>query len=373
MAVLMRKNSKNWYVVIYNPATKKHKWISSGSEDKYEAIQMEAELKAIIAGKRKQSRIQAFVESMTEVEIEARGINLDRSWDVYITEFKGDIGLAKTVQKKKHHWSHFLQYLDDRCPGVDMLHEVSVDIVYNYTKQLKIDQKSENFKKYRNNIGNVFRHLMSLPISNCNANPFDLVINPKDDGESGTNRPLTNSEVSNIREYLQKRNKHSGWYEIFEIAAFTGLRQNDCIFLQWKDVDFTNDILKVNPNKTKHQKGGKNIVRIPIHPKLKSILEVMKREGDEEYLFPIYVKWYTDRSTYVTRAWRQIFDSLHIKADENGDMTFKSIRHYFNTALQKLDVSQEIRKKLTGQSSDKINDLYSHDYEGMRKAIMQLD
>ena len=42
MALIMHKRSKYWQIVIYNPAAKKHKWISSGTEDKFEAIKMEA-------------------------------------------------------------------------------------------------------------------------------------------------------------------------------------------------------------------------------------------------------------------------------------------------------------------------------------------
>src|SRR6266404_5637329 len=53
--------------------------------------------------------------------------------------------------------------------------------------------------------------------------------------------------------------------------------------------------------------------------------------------------------------------------------SYHSLRHSFNSALAKANVSQELRQKLTGHASEAMNTLYTHhELEVIRGAVQSL-
>nr|WP_240152961.1 tyrosine-type recombinase/integrase [Photobacterium alginatilyticum] len=64
------------------------------------------------------------------------------------------------------------------------------------------------------------------------------------------------------------------------VALLTGLRKNEILSLEWRHVDFNNDILTVNDTK------NGDALELPISPLLKSILLSQKAFTREKYAFP---------------------------------------------------------------------------------------
>lgn len=364
MALVMHKRSKYWQIVIYNPSTRKHKWISSGTEDKFEAIKMEADFMSIAAGRKSKERIETFIEEISEIEIKREGLKIDSAWDFFMTEWGAERSPGTTRQKGSH-FKRCLKWIKDNCPSIEYMSEINREIIGQYIKTELKKEKSANYNKIKNNISNVWDHLVSEVATDIKYNPWTNVISKAGDGQEKSHRAFTDAEIKKIKEYLPG-SKYSDWVVPYEIAAYTGLRQNDCLLLKWKDIHLDKGVFMVDTKKK-----GKR-VNVPIHPKVRTCLSTLETGKASDYLFPQLAQGYMDELKSVTGAWGSIISECNISIDDDL-VSFKSIRHHFNTALQKKKISQEIRKRLTGQSSNEINDIYSHDFDGIRDAIMQLD
>ncbi|MDB4525928.1 tyrosine-type recombinase/integrase, partial [Akkermansiaceae bacterium] len=62
------------------------------------------------------------------------------------------------------------------------------------------------------------------------------------------------------------------------------------------------------------------------------------------------------------------------KGHAQNSLSFHSLRHAFNSHLADQGVDQELRKSLTGHSSTKVNDAYTHmRLTTLREAVVKLD
>ena len=58
------------------------------------------------------------------------------------------------------------------------------------------------------------------------------------------------------------------------------------------------------------------------------------------------------------------------KARTKNSLSFHSLRHSFNSILANEDIAGEVRRKLTGHSSDEMNQNYTHlELEKLREAV----
>ena len=89
---------------------------------------------------------------------------------------------------------------------------------------------------------------------------------------------LSKEELQKLREATQTLDKDSTDYNVllmYQFSCFCGLRFSDALDLEWKDIDFENDIIRKTMVKTKSE------VITPIFPLAKNILEerLKKTEG----------------------------------------------------------------------------------------------
>jgi integrase len=134
-----------------------------------------------------------------------------------------------------------------------------------------------------------------------------------------------------------------GWYEavckvradardLLLLELFTGLRQNEAMSLQWKNVDFKHDTILIEDTKnhTSHM--------IPMCSFLRAIIEERKHiSGDGKYVFPGRIKG------HIT----DIRDSIKFVVQESGvEFSEHDLRRTFETTAESLDVSYYTLKRL---------------------------
>jgi len=88
---------------------------------------------------------------------------------------------------------------------------------------------------------------------------------------------------------------------IFKFAALTGGRRGEILNLQWKDVDFMNELITIQSSKYYRVKHGKSrIIPLPkpVMPILKSI------EPSDLFVFDIEGKWET-KEDFVTKGFKK--------------------------------------------------------------------
>jgi integrase len=126
---------------------------------------------------------------------------------------------------------------------------------------------------------------------------------------------------------------------IFRTAAYTGLRQGECLALCWRDVDFVTGLLHVRRNYTNREEKipkGRRVRSVPMTPHVVDTLARLKERGylteDDDLVFC------NTAGDYLC-AWglrRRYYKA--VKAAGLRRLVFHDLRHTFGThAVRKLD------------------------------------
>jgi integrase len=122
---------------------------------------------------------------------------------------------------------------------------------------------------------------------------------------------------------------------------------------------------------------------VPIHPQFKAWLLKQTRGIGKAQVFPTLSGKAGGGKSGLSMAFKRIMEHAKIKGrllrEATGEgrsqssLSFHSLRHSFNTALDKAGVPVEVRQKLTGHASAEMNQHYTHhDIETLRGAVEKL-
>ena len=186
--------------------------------------------------------------------------------------------------------------------------------------------------------------------------------------------PFTNDELKTILESAEKLGH--GWKVLIEVGLYTGLRLKDCVFLNSESVK--EDVIETTPFKTKGRHG--TIVRIPLHPVLKSELESMKTEsrGGGGFYFPDIITLYKDNPSKTETRLRGIFKTTgaDLKKTVEGRKRkvpvkgFHALRCTFLTRMAERSVSLPIMESLAGHLNPAMTSHYLHPDEDVKRAAI---
>lgn len=187
-------------------------------------------------------------------------------------------------------------------------------------------------------------------------------IKPMPETDSTERAPFTAVEV---RAMLDHPKTSEEWRGVILLAAHTGLRLGDVVKLSRAHVDGTK--LVIRPKKTEK---SKKTISIPLSPPALGWI------GDQEgQFFPHLSKRVAGTlSTTFTRimASAGVARDIVLPGDIKARRSFHCLRHSFTSWLAEADVHADIRQKLTGHSSSKIHQLYTHHDEALDRAVAML-
>lgn len=161
---------------------------------------------------------------------------------------------------------------------------------------------------------------------------------------------------------------------LVKTGYYTGMRLNEIINLQWKDVDFKDMVIKVRNKDNFETKTGKNRT-IPLSSKLseeliqhKNILVQNEYFNEEDYVFSNRKRGRYDKH-YISRTFKKYVR----KAKLNDHYHFHSLRHTSLSTLVKKGIGIYDIKLIAGHSNIKTTELYLHTCtEELRTAIEKL-
>jgi integrase len=169
------------------------------------------------------------------------------------------------------------------------------------------------------------------------------------------------------------------WRGLILMAYFTGGRLMDLATLKWESIDFAAHTVAFVQKKT-----GKG-VKIPLHPQLEEyLLGCPSSNSPKAPVFPELVDKSGGGKSGLSATFKRIMaragvDGGLIRERQGTDgrslsaLVFHSLRHSFNSALANANVSQELRRKMTGHASEAMNDSYTHlELETLRGAVTSL-
>ncbi len=181
--------------------------------------------------------------------------------------------------------------------------------------------------------------------------------------EDSTNRaPFT---IQEIRAMVEHSETSDEWRGAIIIAAHTGLRLSDILSLNVKNITGTR--LVIMPSKTAK---SKKVITVPLTPAC--IQWISGRSGD---FFPALKKQSTPLcSTQFARIMSKagVPRQIELPGGLNASRSFHALRHTFASMLAEADVHADIRQRLTGHSSSKIHQRYTHHDEALDRAVSTL-
>lgn len=174
------------------------------------------------------------------------------------------------------------------------------------------------------------KHIIENPIKDIARYPVDLK----------EPRFLTSSEVNLLLSIAEP----SVIYLPVALAVFTGMRQGEILRLDWNDIDFKNCVITVNISKTKKFR------KIPLHHRLKSILEPYSKESGLIF-------------DHKLRLLEWEFTKIKRQMPNVAKFRFHDLRHTFASLMIKGGADILTVSKLLGHSTISTTQIYAHLYQ----------
>jgi integrase len=210
----------------------------------------------------------------------------------------------------------------------------------------------------------------------CPRNPAELVL--RQYGTADIREPFNADDLAKILAHLRKT-KQTDWLTVCLLGICTGQRFQDCA--DAKPEDFTT-ATKKEP-RVWHNTQGKTgkLVHIPIVEPLESHLRTLSlRPGVP--LAPSLAGTPTGGNGGLSEQFSTILDDAGVARERREkdpaskgrgftNKTFHSFRHTTNTLLDEADVPYEVRKDITGHSSARQNERYTHRSASKLAAVLK--
>jgi integrase len=187
-------------------------------------------------------------------------------------------------------------------------------------------------------------------------NPVAAVRLPKED--SSEREVFTHDEIQKILNATPTLE----WQTLILLGYFIGARLSDCVQMKWENVFPEEGVISYQQQKT-----GKKVV-VPMHFHVIEHLKYMATFGTAGFLCPKLAAKGSGGKHGLSESFKRIvlkagLDPMTVQGKgvrKFSRRTFHSLRHSFNSVMANAGVSDEIRMKLTGHKSPKMNERYTH-------------
>ena len=355
MSVYKQKNSKNWWINLYQGKGKKPIRISSGTPDKIKAAAIEANMKMAMVGNVRREALINHIDALMGWDESKTGLPLSQIGETYksLPDNKASEG---TITTRVAHVRRMVEFMKSHWPTIEFMHQISRPAAVAYTDHLRKEcATGKTYNNTRANLVTVFKTLMIR--AGCQENVWSLTATASTK-DSKHGRAFDESEEKRVMEQCKAAGHQ--WHPISIIARYTGLRYGDIANL--KATQIQDGCIVLFPSKTaKH----KIKVRIPMHPVVERAISDLKVEVGN--LFPDHC--FAD---YKHRPLKGDYAPILRKAKirtKGAVLSFHCWRHTFRTRLAAADVPAEIAMKLGGWTDADTAELYNHDTSQLKKAI----
>lgn len=288
------------------------------------------------------------------------------------------------IDKKPHIKRSTYQTYVDAIATISRLYGGIGDKKLTYLEEEDLKHIQDKLIEDRNKKGTTFRTLnykmnvliRALKVAKKKKLIPDQIwetIEPLPEIDSKLKVPFTLDEIHRLL-----REATGDWKGMILLGAETGLRISNIAKLKWGNIDLESRCIKVKMvkqffgTKIKQTK----ILKFTIRDSLMNCLKFLGT-NNKGYVFQGVAKLHKDSRTKIfERIMKNAKLDKAIYLDDYevyGFRSFNSLRHYFTSACANNNISQDVRKKYTGHSTDQANDIYTHlDPEVMRKELESL-
>lgn len=180
--------------------------------------------------------------------------------------------------------------------------------------------------------------------------------------------PISKTPISHEQHLAIVREIRSGrvkywWTTACTVGWHSGLRMSDIAFLEWRHIDFDQELIHLVPIKTK--RFGKEVT-IPMEAELSEHLLALKERPyyTSNYVIPDMAGYYNLKRSWLSSSFASICGRCNI-----DNVSFHSYRHAFVSRLINSGVHPLIVGSMTGQSLRQVEDYTHVSPEAQREAL----
>jgi integrase len=249
-----------------------------------------------------------------------------------------------TLASEMSWWKQISSFLEEK--GVKKLRDISPALVEEYKARTQLTSGPGSF----NNTLKLIKSMLNKAVEwKClRENPLKGIKLLKDRNVREV-RYFTLEEIETILSladpFMQK---------VITILLNTGLRRAELIYLQWDDIDFQNNLIRIQskPESGFHPKGCK-VRFIPINSDVEKILLDLPQRA--KYVFDNGQNQPFRKPTWYWKCFKHILGRTGIK-----NASLHTLRHTFASHLVMSGVDLRTVQELLGHSSITMTERYSH-------------
>jgi len=331
--------------------------VSTGTEDRFEALRIAAELAAMAAGVASRERVEKFLQDCGQAR--PQRLALGDVWGTYASLPDVRRLSARELEVRRQRWATFARWAaGHRLAELSAVGGREATLFWDWLRSGERSGKTCNH--YRAALGAIWEALRER--QGLAANPW-RALRTADEGDSATGRALTAEEVRRLLAVAPW--PYSG---AMVASLYTGLRLSDLLRLDWSMVG-ADGWIDLRPSKTRRH-GIR--VRLPIHPALGAVLHQARAEtGAAGLVFP-QLRSQLRVEGHARRQFQRLLELAGIQPQPGEQLTFHCLRHTFRTRLAAAGVGQDVAMRLGGWRSAAMADHYNHDEESLARAISAL-
>lgn len=286
-----------------------------------------------------------------------------QTWlDIKLSEGRNTRSTAENEKARRKIAEQFCEFVGKETPFAAI---TTKHVLEFKTRLLKDKITHRTVDNKLNKISGCFKRLRPGTID-----PFEGFTSKKEVYENQEKKKgdFSDEQVLKMIDASRKQSEAFHWYIM--LAAYTGARKSELVWLEKDDFDFDTNVVKFNYDKefTGKTPGAKR--QVPLHQKLKGIDKYVQSCGKRVFPFS---------KSSVDRWFKEIqkeADAFGTKIDgENHTLSFHSFRHCVETRLLNADVSIDRVNIIIGHSRTALAKRYGArvDLESLRKAIKKLE
>lgn len=282
------------------------------------------------------------VEKERELFLQKEGIPVIKKipTDKFFNLFRQE-KLRNVSEQTMHNYESRINFWERTHQGPQHFTPLSYDRIIEKINEILLRPSTVN--QYLVCLKQIYRFAIKLNLIRDNPT-FEIKLSKK-----GGRKPPRYFTKEETRKIIQNSNEY--YSDLFQVFLYTGMRMSELRYLEWTDIDFDNEIIKIKIKEGFTPKNKKQR-SIPIHSSVKRIL--LKRRKENGLVFPTQqgelspsITWYS----YLKRLLKR----LDIK-----NASIHTWRHTFASWLTIEDVTMRKIAELLGHSKIETTMIYSH-------------